>query len=178
MKQQLQKFLQEELRLELSEAKTLITHARSEAARFLGYQITTMHKDTKHTVRHACNGIQTDVRNINGVMGLKVPEDVVEAKCQSYMQKGKAIQRAELLRESDYTIILTYQLEFQGIANYYRLAYNMRSLNKLRWNMQVSLLKTLANKYKMPVQQVVKKYKAKIVVNGREYVGFQAKVGP
>ncbi len=36
IKQQLRTFLQEELKLELSEAKTLITHARSEAARFLG----------------------------------------------------------------------------------------------------------------------------------------------
>jgi Reverse transcriptase (RNA-dependent DNA polymerase) len=40
IKQQLRVFLQEQLKLELSEEKTLITHARSEAARFLGYQIT------------------------------------------------------------------------------------------------------------------------------------------
>ena len=35
-------FLREELGLKLSEEKTLITHARSQAARFLGYEITTL----------------------------------------------------------------------------------------------------------------------------------------
>ena len=38
IKQQIGKFLQEELKLELSDTKTLITHARTEAARFLRLQ--------------------------------------------------------------------------------------------------------------------------------------------
>ena len=38
-------FLRDELRLELSEEKTLITHARTGAARFLGYEITVQHND-------------------------------------------------------------------------------------------------------------------------------------
>src|SRR6266851_1589562 len=37
IKQRLQEFLRETLKLELSQEKTLITHARTEAARFLGY---------------------------------------------------------------------------------------------------------------------------------------------
>jgi hypothetical protein len=37
IKRRLRIFLQEELKLELSEAKTLITHARTETARFLNY---------------------------------------------------------------------------------------------------------------------------------------------
>ena len=40
IKQQLEKFLGENLKLELSQTKTLITHARTEAARFLGYGAT------------------------------------------------------------------------------------------------------------------------------------------
>ena len=39
IKRQLKEFLQENLKLELSEEKTLITHAKTEAVRFLGYQI-------------------------------------------------------------------------------------------------------------------------------------------
>src|SRR6266446_3349721 len=49
IKQQLRAFLREELKLELSESKTLITHARSEAAKFLGYEMTILQKDTKRT---------------------------------------------------------------------------------------------------------------------------------
>ena len=40
IKRRLAQFLHEDLALELSETKTLITHARTEAARFLGYEIT------------------------------------------------------------------------------------------------------------------------------------------
>ena len=61
-KQRLRKFLQEELTLELSEEKTLITHARTEAAKFLGYEITVLHKDTKLTGREAKrNGIPIQI---------------------------------------------------------------------------------------------------------------------
>src|SRR5205085_8626212 len=47
IKQQLRTFLREELKLDLSEEKTVITHARSQAAKFLGYEITTLQSDSK-----------------------------------------------------------------------------------------------------------------------------------
>ena len=40
-------FLQRELKLELSEEKTLITHARTEAAKFLGYEVMVIQDDNK-----------------------------------------------------------------------------------------------------------------------------------
>jgi len=46
IKRLLGEFLRDHLKLELSEAKTLIPHARSEKARFLGYHIHTLHEDT------------------------------------------------------------------------------------------------------------------------------------
>jgi retron-type reverse transcriptase len=45
IKQKLEVFLREQLKLELSQAKTLITHARTETARFLGYEIQVLHND-------------------------------------------------------------------------------------------------------------------------------------
>nr|WP_242437880.1 reverse transcriptase domain-containing protein [Streptomyces sp. NBRC 109436] len=51
IKQRLTQFLRDELKLELSQEKTLITHARTGAARFLGYEITTQHNDTKKTAQ-------------------------------------------------------------------------------------------------------------------------------
>ncbi len=172
IKQQLRKFLQEELKLELSEEKTLITHARSEAARFLGYEVTTLQEDRKRSMTK--NG--TDRRSANGRIGLRVPRDIIEEKRKSYMRGGKATHRAELIQESDYTTILTYQLEFRGIANYYRLAYNMVALHKLKWVMQVSLIKTLASKCKMTAAQVVRKYEAEIVVKDKKYKGLRVSI--
>jgi len=34
---------------------------------------------------------------------------------------------------------MTYQLEYRGQANYYRLAYNLHTLNRLKWGMELSL---------------------------------------
>src|SRR5260221_214110 len=45
IKQRLETFLRDELKLELSKAKTLITHAKSDAAKFLGYEIATLQQD-------------------------------------------------------------------------------------------------------------------------------------
>ena len=169
IKQQLREYLRDELKLELSEEKTLITHARSEAARFLGYEVTTLQEDRKRTM--TIKG--TDRRSANGRIGLRVPPNILKEKQQRYMRKGKAIQRTELIDESDYTIVSIYQSVYRGSVNYYRLAYNMHTLGKLKWVMETSLLKTLATKHKMVTSQVVKKYKAELVVNGKKYSGLQ-----
>jgi len=89
------------------------------------------------------------------------------------MQSGKAINRKELEDQSDFTIVMTYQLEFRGIANYYRLAYNVGTLGKLKWLMEISLHKTLASKFKIPVTKVASKYKAELVVEGKKYSGLR-----
>ena len=177
IKQQLRTFLREQLKLELSEEKTLITHAKSEAAKFLGYEVTTLHDDTRRTKRKT-NGIGPEAmcRNINNVVGLRVPRDVIEAKCQRYMQGKEAMHRAELLERSDYDIVMTYQLEYRGIVNYYHFAYNIRDLQKLKWIMEISLTKTLARKHQMSVPKVYEKYGAKLVRQGQEYKGLQVTV--
>ena len=47
IKRAIRDFLRETLKLELSEEKTLITHARTGAAKFLGYRIVSQHVDDK-----------------------------------------------------------------------------------------------------------------------------------
>lgn len=172
IKQRLRTFLLEELKLNLSDEKTLITHTRDSAAKFLNYEITTLHCDTKQT--RDKNGRRG--RSINGGIGLKVPRKVVEDKCKRYMRKRKPSHRAELLNESDFTIMATYQLEYRGLVNYYRMAYNLYTLSKLKWVMEQSLTKTLASKHKISVSKVYKKYKAEIDVEGKKYKGLQVTV--
>jgi group II intron reverse transcriptase/maturase len=173
IKRQLQEFLRDELKLELSEAKTLITHARSEAARFLGYEITVLHDDRKRTVSRDTRASR---RSINSRIGLRVPKDVLKEKCERYTGEGKAVHRNEMTLESDFTIVARYQLEYRGIANYYRLAYNMHTLQRLKWVMETSLLKTLAAKFQMSVTQVVKKYGAELEVDGKKYKGLRVSI--
>jgi retron-type reverse transcriptase len=94
------------------------------------------------------------------------------------IQSGKAMHRTEMVQESDFTIVATYQLEYRGIANYYRLAYNMYSLGKLKWVMEQSLTKTLATKLKVSVPKVYERYKAELEVKGRKYKGLQVTIPP
>jgi len=173
IKQRLRTFLSEELKLELSETKTLITHARSEAAKFLGYELTVLQKDTKRTKNKVYG---TKRRSINGRIGLRVPRTVLRDKCNRYKRRNKVMHRTELLNESDYTIIATYQLEFRGIANYYRLAYNLHTLQQLKWVMEQSLTKTLATKHHTSVPKILDKYKAELVVGETTYKGLRVTV--
>jgi len=177
IKQQLREFLREQLKLELSEEKTLITHARSEAAKFLGYEITMMHDDAQRTKRKT-NGVgkETKCRSINQGIELRVPQGVVEERCQRYKRGEEVLHRKELQEESDYAIVMTYQLEYRGIINYYQLAHNIARLGKLKWTMETSLTKTLASKHRMPVTKVYEKYGAKLTTQGKERKVLQAKV--
>lgn len=172
IKERLSTFLREKLRLTLSAEKTLITHARNDAAKFLGYEITTLHCDTKQS--RTRGGVMR--RSINGKTGLRIPQAVLKEKCDRYRQRGKPRHRAELLNESDYTILATYQLEYRGIVNYYRLAYNLHSLQYLKWVMETSLTKTLAAKHQISVRAVYKKYHARFTVEGKTYKGLQVTV--
>lgn len=169
IKQQLRTFLCEELKLELSEEKTKITHARDKAAKFLGYEITTIQSNAKQT----CDKNGRKGRKVNGVIGLKVPRTVLEEKCKRYMRKNKPVHRAELLNESDFTIIATYQLEYRGIVNYYRMAYNLHTLQKLKWLMETSLAKTLAHKHQTSVTKIYDKYQTEMEVEGKKYKVLQ-----
>jgi group II intron reverse transcriptase/maturase len=172
IKERLTIFLREELKLTLSDEKTLITHTRKGAAKFLGYEVTTLQSDTKQT--KAKNGQKK--RSINGRVGLRVPYTVLMEKCNRYRRGGKAVHRAELLNESDYTIISTSQLEYRGLVEYYRLAYNLHTLQLLKWIMETSLTKTLASKHKTSVKKIYKKYQTELEVEGRKYKVLQTTV--
>lgn len=151
IKHLLKTFLQDQLKLELSEEKTLITHASTQPARFLGYELTVQYRDDKRD--------HTNRRSINGHVSLRVPAHVIESKCALYIRKGKPHHRAELLNDDDFSIIAHYQSEYRGFAQYYLLAQNVSWLWKLHWIMRISLLKTLAHKHKCSVTKVVRKYR-------------------
>ena len=155
IKQHLGEFLRTTLKLTLSETKTLITHARTEAARFLGYEVTVLHND--HLLDHHGR------RATNGSIGLKVPVDVVQAKCQRYMRHGKAVHRMECTNDSVFSIVAFFQQEFRGIVEYYRLAYNLSAqFRRLKWVMEQSLTKTLAAKLRCSVREVYDRYQTTI----------------
>ena len=167
IKARLAQFLRDELNLELSQDKTLITHARTGAARFLGYEI---------TIQHANERISSGYRGVNGVVALRVPRDVVAAKCAPYLMRGKPAPRTPLVNHDDHRIIEIYGSEYRGLVNYYLLAGDVWRLNRLCWVMTTSLLKTLACKHHSSVSKMAAKYQATIQTPYGPRRCFQASV--
>ena len=162
IKEEIRKFLREELKLELSEEKTLITHARTEKAKFLGYELRVMRSQEK--------------RSVNGTIWYGVPREAIERSCKNYMKGGKSVHRAEMLNNSDYDIIRTYQAEYEGFVQYYIMAHNVIKVSKLKWIAETSLLKTLAHKHKTSVTKTAKKYAGTEKVRGKKYKVIEVKV--
>lgn len=157
--------MQKELSLALSEEKTRITHARTEKAHFLGYEIHTLQADDKHDYRGQ--------RCINRAIGLRVLHEVIQAKCAKYMRKGKPIHLMQRVNDTAYSIVAQYQAEYVGIVQYYRLAYNLHQLGKLKRMMEVSLVKTLAKKYKTTCAIIYQRYGTTLKVNEGTYKVLQ-----
>jgi group II intron reverse transcriptase/maturase len=166
IKARLATFLRETLGLELNAAKTLITHARTQRARFLGYDITVQHSSTK---------ITRNRRSVNGRIALRVPPDVVRAQCARYRQHGKPWHRPRLQNLDDYDIIRVYGAEYRGVVNYYLLAQDIWRLRALRWHAETSMLKTLAAKHKSTVTKMASRFKAKVVTVDGPRTCFEAR---
>jgi len=149
-----------ELGLQMSYEKTVITNATHDKARFLGYEIYTA-RDLIH-------------RHVNGRIQLSVPKDRIDKIMKRYTFKGKPVGRSKLFRASIEEIIHIFDVEFRGYYNYYRLAYNVSNrLNKLKYVMWYSLMRTLASKLNSSVSKLMKRYKVVGPKTGKKCVGVR-----
>jgi hypothetical protein len=149
IKQRLAVFLRERLKLELSDAKTLVTHARKRKARFLGYDIWVGLDQVRRSGKR---------RSLNGRVLLAVPSAVIANKTAFYLKGGKPRSFRSWHQRSDYAIVSWYGAVYRGVVNYYKLAYNVCRLSKLRWAMETSMLKTLAGKHRVSVRTIARKH--------------------
>jgi len=127
-----------------------------------------LHADHKHDHRGH--------RSINAAIGLKVPADVIRAKCAPYLHHGKPIRRTERIVDTDFSIVAQFQAEFRGVAEYYKLAFNRHRLGRLKYAMERSLTKTLARKYRIRAAQVYRRYRAVLATGHGPRRGLQVTV--
>lgn len=153
IREELTKFLREHLALELNQEKTLITHAGSRPARFLGYNIQT---------QYANDRISNGSRSTNGKIGLRIPESTINEYERMYTRHGKPTHISVLLDESDFAIVQWYGNRLRGIVQYYKLAYNVSYLWRLATTMERSMLKTLAAKHRTSTLEMRNTYKTYI----------------
>jgi len=149
-KSKIDTFLNDELKLTLNQDKTLITNARHGKAKFLGYEIHVMHANDKRDHRSR--------RCVNGGIGILVPLQVRQEKCSRYMRHDKPIHLPQRTIDTAYSIVAQYQSEYRGIVQYYKMAYNLHTLSLLKHVMEVSLVKTLASKFKTTCPTIYRRY--------------------
>ena len=140
-------FLKENLHLEMSEEKTLITHAKKDKAHFLGYEIFVCDDQTP---RKGARGKTQRVMSGQGM--LYVPKEKWMNKLFSYQamritydpvsgkEIWKSIQRKQLLHLDDLEILRQYNAEIRGLYNYYKIANNATVLNAFGYMMKYSTL--------------------------------------
>ena len=159
IKQDIKNFLSEKLRLNLSDEKTLITHAAS-PAHFLGYEISVRHTQLAHRGK---NNIKA--RYNNGKIVLKIPANKIRDKLLEYnamkivvhdgKERWKPWARAYLRNNDDLEILSRYNAEIRGFYNYYSLALNSGVINNFKYVMQYSMLKTFATKYRTSKKVII-----------------------
>lgn len=155
-------FLKEQLNLELSPEKTLITNS-SDKAKFLGYNI---YVRKTNVVRRDKYGVKR--RSLNGSVCLEVSMNTIRNKLLEYGAmtieknvKGKEIfkpkARYYLKDNDDLEILDQYNSEIRGFRNYYSIANNSAIVNTFGYIMQYSMFKTYATKYKSSVPKIANK---------------------
>ncbi len=151
----LRDFLATRLKLTLSKEKTLITHATAKA-RFLGYDITRWRR-TKIIRTQGSQHRSTSYR-----LALQIPESKLVAYCLKYGDtvKWDGTHRRNLINLSELEILMTFNSELRGFANFYQLADNYHiQIRKLFWIAQTSFFRTLAAKRKSTLSKVARSMK-------------------
>jgi len=178
VKNDLKKFLVEELKLILSDEKTKITH-HDDKARFLSYDIT-----LSKVAKIVKDSIGRTKRHGNATVKLYVPYEKWFSKLIEYKaikivldengkEKWVTLHRGELVNREDIEIISQVNSEIRGMYNYYRIANNATVIKNFAHNLEYSMYKTLGNKYRASVKKIIHKYSRA----GEFIVPYQTKTG-
>lgn len=147
-----------EMHLHMSEEKSLITHARSAKAKFLGYEIGAS-ADNRHMATRQCNGRSFRYRTGQSHIRLYVPHQVVRDWTRKYSQKGKAVPLTVRTHLSDFEIIDQYGSELRGLCNYYLPSHLVsKALSQVVYLGIQSAIKTLSLKHKTRAGAMWRKY--------------------
>lgn len=162
VKSDIKDYLQDKLKLELSEEKTLVTHAAS-PANFLGYQI---HIRKSNQTKRDINGINK--RIFNNKIVLRITQESIRKKliecdairfvCENGRDVWKPQRRKYLINHDDLEILEKYNAEIRGFYNYFSLANNSNIISGFGYIMEYSMYKTLACKHGATVSKILGKH--------------------
>ena len=161
VREEVKRFIQETLKLTIAEEKSHIRGGKK-GATFVGYWIKSYsgHRVVKVKVR----GRHTTRKSVSERVQLHIPPGKLQQFSSNNRygnyQTAKAAHKVKLTMLSDAEIILAYNAELRGLANFYALAHNVKTkMGKLQYLWRGSLFLTLAHKHKASMKQVAKRLK-------------------
>ena len=159
VKEDIKNYLEEALKLELSDEKTLITNAQK-PAKFLGFDIFIRRSND---LRKDKNG--RTVRSLGHVPVLYLNYETMRKKLFDYKaariatengkEVWKSIVRTYMIDLDDLEIVSQFNAEIRGFYNYYSIANNSHVINSFYHIMSYSMYKTFARKYKSSVKKIL-----------------------
>jgi group II intron reverse transcriptase/maturase len=175
LRNDIQKFLQERLELKLNLDKTIITHAESSSAKFLGFVI---HKTKLKKMARK--------RDSSGHMSRRVPRPVVDAPIYKIVKKlayrgyakndGSPTAYRKLINHPLPNIISHYLTVERGILNYYSIANNYgRLATRVHYILKFSCVLTIALKMRLrTTKKVFRKYckDLKICIPNEKFISY------
>jgi nicotine oxidoreductase len=174
IKEDVKVFLRDSLKLQLSEEKTCITHAKSEHAQFLGTELNVGNGETAKIVLTTNGSGKHFKRRATGwETKMHAPLPKLLKRLQD---KGLCTDKGSPLAKRGWSfldldqIVLLYSGINRGIQNYYRFTDNWSRLTRIQYILQYSLAKTLAFKLKRSVKKVFARFGKDlcIVIKGPE----------
>ena len=162
IKQAINTFLWDHLKLTVSEEKTHIPHARTEEALFLGTTLAIgMGKEAKIKLQKNRHGLSFTRRTTgwNTVMKAPMARIITSLSDRGFCTKeGEPIAKAAWAFLDMDQIVNLYSNVNRGIQNYYRFVDNWRQLSSIQYILEYSLAKTLARKFKISVFGVFRRF--------------------
>lgn len=163
IKEDFKNYLWNNLQLELSEEKTLITNAKK-SAKFLSYEIRV--RQSNLTKRDKAGRL---VRNYTGRVVLEVSNETIKKSLfdtgalKLLYHNGKEIWKPKAIYRlkdcDDLEILDFYNSKIRGFYNYYCIANNSAIINSYKYIMEYSMYKTYGTKYRTSVHKIIEKFR-------------------
>jgi group II intron reverse transcriptase/maturase len=161
IRREVEHFLRNRLKLELSVQKTHITHSSSKYAQFLGTLIGTSSSSEQRVNSFAIKGTETRRRVRRGGIQFRAPvhELVKKLADKGFCHRdGFPCSKKAWVFLDDADIISQFSAVNRGLLMFYSFVDNFSQLGRIQYILQYSCAMTLAHKHRSSVRKIMCKY--------------------
>jgi group II intron reverse transcriptase/maturase len=164
IKEEIGLFLREELQLQLSAEKTLITHAKTETANFLGVRLGIGYARTGEAKvgvvkRQTSRPFRKRITGYFPKLEAPINKLIHKLHAKGFCDKeGYPTSRAGWTVLDADQLVQLFNNNLWGLLHYYRPMNNFGALSRIQYILRFSLAKTLAHKYRTTTAKIFRKH--------------------